>query len=384
MMSRRQGTAMAGVSGFFSIQILERYVLVELLKVFALALAAMTVMLALGSSVQFLQGQSVSLITLVAAFPFLLPSVMNYTLPVAVLFATSLTYGRLAADNEIMAMQLTGVYLLRIVNPAILVGLLLSIVALGINSELIPKSRDHLQRLALANIETLLASQLKERSIQIPRARITFDSYDRRTWLLRGVTIYEGGSSPTQKLVAATARIEFDPENDQICLLLKDGTITLYRNGVEDISGPVRFTEQKMYISLKAIQRLQKTLKSMTLSELREMLPVVGSRTSYIQGVKVPSRAEVRTQIQKRLAMSFACLAFVFLGVPFGILFKGGHLLSAFFISCITVFLFYYPLNLAGEALGKKGLVSPTISMWAANVIMVVAGTVLLCRLFKR
>jgi len=383
-MLQGRGRAMEGARRFFSIQILERYVLLELVKVFALALAALTVMLSLGLSVQFLEGKSVSLGMLIAAFPFLLPLVMNYTLPVAVLFATSLIYGRLAADNEIMAMQSSGMHLSRIINPAILVGLLLSIVALGINSELIPRSRSRLQKLVVSNIENFLAGQLKERNIRIPKARITFDSYNPRNWVLRGVTVYEGGSTLKRKLVAATARIEFDQENEQIRLLLQDGTITLYRDGVEDISGPVKFAEQKMQISLKDLQRQQKPLKAMTLSELREMLPLAGAHESNIRGVRVPSRAKVRTHIQKRLAMSFACFTFVFLGVPLGILFKGGHLLSAFFISCITVFLFYYPLNLLGEALGERGMVSPLISMWAANVIMVVAGAILLCWLFKR
>src|SRR2546423_3694811 len=63
---------------------------------------------------------------ILAAIPLLIPSTMPYTIPTTTLFATCVVYGRLANDNEILALKSAGVHIVHVVWPAMLLGTLVS------------------------------------------------------------------------------------------------------------------------------------------------------------------------------------------------------------------------------------------------------------------
>src|SRR5437868_37345 len=63
---------------------------------------------------------------ILAVMPLIIPSTLPYTLPATTLFATCVVYGRLAHDNEILAIKAAGINLLRVVWPAVLLGLVMS------------------------------------------------------------------------------------------------------------------------------------------------------------------------------------------------------------------------------------------------------------------
>ena len=65
---------------------------------------------------------------MLAVIPLLIPNTLPYTLPTTTLFATCVIYGRLAHDNEILAIKAAGINLLHIVCPAVLLGALASAV----------------------------------------------------------------------------------------------------------------------------------------------------------------------------------------------------------------------------------------------------------------
>ena len=60
----------------------------------------------------------------------LMPAMMAYSLPAAALFATTVVYGRLAADNELTACRATGMSYIAIGLPAIVFSLVISILSL--------------------------------------------------------------------------------------------------------------------------------------------------------------------------------------------------------------------------------------------------------------
>ncbi len=84
-------------------------------------------------------------------------------------------------------------------------------------------------------------------------------------------------------------------------------------------------------------------------------------------------------EIQKKFALSFACLVFVLFGPPIALRFPRGGVGVTIGVS-IVVFGLYYICLMGGEALADKGRLPAAVAMWIANVTFAIAGVVLLWR----
>ncbi|HKR55463.1 MAG TPA: LptF/LptG family permease [Gemmatimonadales bacterium] len=82
-------------------------------------------------------------------------------------------------------------------------------------------------------------------------------------------------------------------------------------------------------------------------------------------------------EIQKKLAISSACIVFALLGFPLGLRFSRGGAGLVIGVS-VAVFAVYYIGLIVGEDLGDRLIVSPFFAMWTANVIFTVVGVGLL------
>ncbi|MEO8879771.1 MAG: LptF/LptG family permease [Gemmatimonadaceae bacterium] len=78
-------------------------------------------------------------------------------------------------------------------------------------------------------------------------------------------------------------------------------------------------------------------------------------------------------EIQKKFALSAACIVFVLLGAPIAIRFPRGGVGLVIGVS-IGVFALYYVGLIVGEDLANKLILDPVIAMWMANVLFTVVG----------
>ena len=88
---------------------LHGYILRELLKTFALALTALTVIFTMGGGLyNIVRYEGVTTADIARLLPLMLPSAITFLMPIAALFAATMVYGRLAADNELTASRASG------------------------------------------------------------------------------------------------------------------------------------------------------------------------------------------------------------------------------------------------------------------------------------
>ncbi len=78
-------------------------------------------------------------------------------------------------------------------------------------------------------------------------------------------------------------------------------------------------------------------------------------------------------EIQKKFALSTACIVFVLLGAPIGIRFPRGGVGLVIGVS-IAVFALYYVGLIVGEDLANKLILDPVVAMWMANVLFTIVG----------
>ena len=88
---------------------LSRYVLGELLKVFAIALSAITGLFVMFGIVNQAVRENLGLTQIVLLLPYVLPEALRFAVPAAILLATCSVYGRFSASNEVVAVKSMGI-----------------------------------------------------------------------------------------------------------------------------------------------------------------------------------------------------------------------------------------------------------------------------------
>lgn len=107
-------------------------------------------------------------------------------------------------------------------------------------------------------------------------------------------------------------------------------------------------------------------------------LNAANSQLSLVRG----SMDSLAVEIQKKFALSFACIVFVLFGPPIALRFPRGGVGATLGVS-LVVFGAYYVCLMAGETLADAGKLPPFVAMWIANVIFTLAGLLLLISIEK-
>src|ERR1700687_2618651 len=131
LMRRRRARCIYKVSGFHydprSVRTINRYILREISVPFALGLAVFTLILLIArilKLVEMVVNRGVPLLEVLKLFSYILPAFLEVTVPMALLLAVIVAFGRLSSDSEIVALKTSGVSLYQLTRPvAVFAGL---------------------------------------------------------------------------------------------------------------------------------------------------------------------------------------------------------------------------------------------------------------------
>ena len=85
--------------------ILQRYVMGEVFRAFALALLTITCVFVLLTVMTKASSIGLGPYEILTLVPYMIPGSLPYTVPVSLLFAATVVFGRLASDNEVIAVR---------------------------------------------------------------------------------------------------------------------------------------------------------------------------------------------------------------------------------------------------------------------------------------
>lgn len=136
------------------------YLLKDLLRVFVLTAVALAGIMSFCGLLRPLTEHGLDAIQVVKMLAYFLPAMSTYSLPVAALFATSMVYGRLAADNELTACRASGISYTIIGLPALVLGLTVALLTLMLLSYVVPVTTLAVQEVIYSNVARLIADKI--------------------------------------------------------------------------------------------------------------------------------------------------------------------------------------------------------------------------------
>ncbi len=273
--------------------ILTRYILREHIAPFLYALFVITFLFLVDFIVRILSsilskglGWQVVLEILILNLAWMLA----LSIPMAVLVATLMAFGRFSSDNEVTAMKSLGISPLRAMFPVLLVASGLALFMVWFNDKVLPQANHRAAALrnditrkkptALINARTLISD--------FDGYKIWIDSLNRETGEMRGIRIIrEEGSKPLQYTYADTANMEYRNEGRTILIHLQGG-----ENHIVDAKERTNYVTVKFKSQTVAMDNIDATLehhertyKTDREMPVEEMQAIVRDATAAITGL---------------------------------------------------------------------------------------------------
>ena len=145
---------------------LSRYIFADLLRIFLMASGALAGIMSFGGLLRPLTQQGLDATQVGQLLSYFTPAMTAYSFPIAALFATTMVYGRLSADNELTACRAAGISLLSVAVPAFVLGTLVALISLLFLWFVVPLFTLKAEKVIYSNIAKVVASRI-DRSHQV-------------------------------------------------------------------------------------------------------------------------------------------------------------------------------------------------------------------------
>ena len=200
-----------------------RYVIFEILKVFFTTLIVMTtIMLLIGLAHRAIR-EGMGPIPVLRLIPFVLPDALRFAIPGTILFAACSLYGRMAANNEILAIKSLGISPMVVIWPALILGFILSLGAVWLNDVAVTWGRRGINRVILQSVEEIAYGMLRtQQSYTTDRFSISVKGVKGRRLIRPTICFHATETSPPVTLIARQAELKFNSKTNKLKIMLED------------------------------------------------------------------------------------------------------------------------------------------------------------------
>ena len=422
-------------------KILPAYLLREHIGPFFLALFTINLLLLLNIVYRELGkflGKGISF-TVILEFLFLnMAWIIALSVPMAVLSATIMAFGRISADNEITAIKASGISLLRIVLPILILSAILAYALIWFNNNVLPDF-NHKARLLAMDIARKKPTINLESGIiysDIPNYSILVEKVEDRDSVsfVNDITIYdEKQSNVIKTVIAERGEIRFQEDFGLVVITLFDGELhevnvsepetfkksqfamhviripmsevilrrsqSEYRTDREKSAAALmRVVESNDKKLIERTEKLNKKIRdhvSKYSGKIARQKPLFENVLMEHQQLRRHIRADLDrmnslrrsrniylVEWHKKYSIPVICIVFVLIGAPLGTLVRERGWAVGAGLS-IGFFLLYWAFLIGGENLADRQFISPFLAMWGPNIIVGCAGFYLVYRVLK-
>ncbi|MEI9863334.1 MAG: LptF/LptG family permease [Limisphaerales bacterium] len=306
-----------------------------------------------------------------------------------------------ARDHELTAARASGISLITLIWPVLLLSLLCCGLSAWINMQLGPQCRVvGLKLLERVRDDLLLNAQLPEgQYIRDVDPSYIFYTRKNHNGDLQGVMVFklENGSNATTTVYAPRGRMDVDKPNKQLILHLYDARSITTGDNVAISSSPDSIINIPIFTIPDKYRRT--SISDMTFWQLRDELadlesklglPATVATNSAEQRMQLALAAQerkdftepIRVEMNRQIAFSFACFGFTLVGIPLGIRVHRRETNVGVAIA-LGLVLIYYAFVLTAKSLAARPEFVPHLIVWLPNFIFQAVGAVLLWRANK-
>ena len=345
-------------------RILDRYIAREVTRHAFLGLLIFTFVLFVPKLVRLMEifvRHSGSVSQILTLFLCIVPSVLVFTIPMAVLIGVLLGLGRMSMDSEIIALTALGISRKRILVPVGLLAVLGAALTLLMTLWLAPLSL----RTGRDTEGTLLTSQIsfavqpRVFDERFPHIVLYINDVAASGTHWNGVFLAEAGAESTSQITLAESAIVIaEPSLGKLELHLNGGTTHEFARPTPD------------HYSVTAFGRSDWPIEVTSMAPAKERTITNPERLfSELWRDRGPNWRDARVELHQRLAFPVACFVFALIAVPLGAQpRRGGR--AAGSLLAIFVIAAYYLLLVTGAGFARQGVVTPAVGMWAANFVL--------------
>jgi lipopolysaccharide export system permease protein len=372
--------------------------------------------------------------------------ILALAIPMAVLIATLMAFGRLSSDREIDAIKASAIPVHRLILPVFVAAAILALFMVHFNNTILPDFNHELRQMYydISRTKPMMSLDPNVFNKDIPNYSILVQKIDQKKDELERIFINDTSDPNYNKtIVAKRGHVAFLKQQERIIFTLYDGEMheadtknieqyrrVFFKKQVISISVPEMFMERstddnrgdrekstRMLLNdirqdKSVLRERESYMRKIAGWDMRELFPAEfsallpgktekGGRTNFqnaemrIQrmadqtegisaelGVSRRSINSLLVEVHKKYSIPIACLVFVLIGAPLGILSRQSGFATAGWLS-IVFFLIYWAFLIGGEQLADRGILGPAPAMWSANVVVGVMGIFLFIRTLR-
>lgn len=347
-------------------RIIRNYFLKDFFHNLFTAFVGTTFILVLGNlikAIDLIVRKGVDVVVAGKSFMYVVPYLLQYSLPLSTLLAVLLCMGRFTSDNEFVAIKVAGIPMRKILSIFLTVGTIITFLLIFMHSKIIPHA--HFMH------KKIIQEVGKDNTLALIEPGVFVDAFegfvlltqDMESNILKKVYIYQTDKKNANVIFAN--RGEFVIEDEFLKVKLEDGFI-------EGPKMKFRIKFKNHFMELPIAQKkstMPKKLKHLGFRELHSKYKEVKDSEHPLD--KYEAR-KILVEFHRKISLSFASIIFVILG--FGIAGQAKPREKSVNLNIIFIAgLGYYLLSLLAATLVIKNNF-PIYLIWVPNLIFLTVG----------
>ncbi len=387
-----------------------------------------------------LVGKGLGIWVIIKLITFNLAWMVVLVVPMATLVSTLMAFGNMSQNNEITILKASGISLHKMMAAPFIASIIIGYLLFLFNNDVLPDANHQAKVLMeeISRQKPTLSLQPGVFSQDVSNYAILARGIEKNTNELSDVVIYDYTNPVKVDVVTAEkGKIYFSKDQSKLIMDLWNGEIhesdnsqiNLYRklefkkhriimNGdqfsfQQDAPGSSRGDRElstgAMLVIIDSLNKIRDNAKKLLVNEVNQYL-IVGkpqivpripqSNTSSLNISYINTLAKIKTaqnvvianlrnwqsyqdeinsykvEVNKKYALPVACIVFILIGAPLGVMVhKGGFGVAA----SISLFFFviYWAFLIGGEKLADRDIITPFWGMWSANILLSIVGFIL-------
>ena len=319
-----------------------------------------------------------------------LPGFLVLSFPMSMLLATLLAYGKLSSNSELLALKSLGVANRRIIFPAVLLSIFMTLLTFTFNDSLVPISNRAAENTMQTSLGKAISSEegkhimFSRYGSQLDKSNKVSDSNENLTHIfyakyfrnnfMEEVTLIDFSRIGMEQILKAE-KGEFD-QNKNLWIFY-DGRLTITQDS-GDISF-INFNEYKYPLGVgpRELAKVPSDANDMTVKQ------AIKAESLYRQAGNNKEARRMRVRIQEKFTLPAACIVFGLTGSIFGVRSISRSSKSQGFGLSVLMIFGYYLLSFFSSSLGVKGIFNPVLAAWAPVFLSISLSMFLLSKASK-